>query len=205
MALTAEVEAGDIEAAKAEANNFKAIPAGNYEATIAGTEVKAYGDESDYRGKRYLNLKLRIVEGSEVGAKRVFFLKVPLFGRWNPSAKYPKGYPTNYFEFFNLVGASDEAIAAGRGLPEPTDWAGKRVSIYLSLKPADKYNDSEHNEVGRISASKGGPAEATGGTAVDEDVWASAAPAAESAAEDVWSTPEADPELQAAASSGAGF
>lgn len=194
MSLTAEVEVGDIEAAKAEANNFKAIPAGNYEATIAGTEVKTY-EKGNYQGKRYLNLKLRIVEDSEVGAKRVFFLKVPLFGRWNPSAKYPKGYPTNYFEFFSLVGASDEAIAAGKGLPEPSDWAGKRVSIYLALKPADDWNDSEYNEVGRISASKGAP---TKSSAVVEDAWAPSAPAATG---DVWS----DDALQAAANSGKGF
>jgi len=206
MSLDAEVQSGAAKAAK-EANNFAPLPKGNYEVTIAKGEVKLY-EKGAYQGKRYINLQLRVIDSAPVGKGRVVFAKVPLFSNWKPSAKYPDGYPTNYAEFFLALGVSDEQVDAGRGLPGPQEFGGKRLSVYVTVRPADDYNDSDYNEVSRISAPKGGTpsavAEVAGG-----DVWGTAdapAPApAEPAGGSVWDTPSASPALQEAAASTQGF
>lgn len=207
MSLDAEVQSGAVKAAK-ESNNFAPLPKGNYDVTIVKGEVKVY-EKGTYKDKRYLNLQLKVVDNAPVGKGRIVFAKVPLFSNWAPSAKYPDGYPTNYAEFFLAIGVPEEQVEAGRGLPGPSEFGGKRLSVYVNVRPADDFNDSEYNEVGRISAPKAGTpsavAEVAGG-----DVWGTAqnpTPApAEPAAASVWDTPpQPSAALQEAAASTQGF
>jgi hypothetical protein len=202
MSLDAEVQTGAVKAAKESG----LIPKGNYEFTIAKGEVKVYGDESSVAGKRYLNLQLRVVDDWPTAKGRTVFLKVPLFSNWNPSAKYPDGFPTNYAEFFLAIGVSEEVVESGKGLPGPSEFGGKRLAAYVNVKPADDFNDSDYNEVGRISKPKTGTpaavAEIAGG-----DVWGTTNAPTQAPVEDVWGSPapSADPALAQAAATTQGF
>lgn len=201
MTLDLDITQEDVKAAEAAQNSFALLPKGTYHGTISKAELKTYG-KGNYEGKRYLNLTLRIAENSEVGAKRTFFYKVPLFGRWAPSAKHPAGYPTNFLDFYLAVGVAKEKIALGKGLPGPDELQGKAISFYLTVKEADDYHDSQWNDVSGVSEFKG-----TTPSAVSEiagDVWNTPAPAAP--AEDVWaSTAPTDPSLAAAAAAGKSY
>lgn len=204
MSLDAEVQSGAVKAAK-ESN---LIPKGNYDVTIREAEVKVYGKDSSVAGKRYINLQLRVVDDSPTAKGRIAFQKVPLFSNWNPTTKYPDGFPTNYADFFLALGVPEDVVEAGKGLPGLSDIKGKRLSVYVTVKPADDFNDSDYNEVSRFSTPKTGTpsavAELAGG-----DVWNTPfQPSSETAAEqgDVWSTPAApDPALAAAAANTQGF
>lgn len=196
--LDTQITEDDIKAAEAASNSFALIPKGTYHGTISKAEVKTY-EKGNYAGKHYLNLTLRIAENSEVGAKRTFFYKVPLFGRWNPSAKHPAGYPTNLVDFFTAIGVEKAVIALGKGLPGPAEIQGKPISFYLTVKEADDYHDSEWNDVSSVSAFKGTTPSAV--SQIAGDVWNTPAPAAP--AGDVWaSTAPTDPSLAAAAAAG---
>lgn len=198
MSLDAEVQTGAVQAAK-EAG---LLPKGPYEVTIREAKVEKYGDKSKNAGKRYLNLQLRVVDGAPVGAGRIVFATVPLFSNWAPSAKYPDGYPTNYAEFFLALGVPEAVVEAGKGLPGLDEIKGKRLSVYVSVRPADDFNDSDYNSVGRISKPKGGTpsavAEVAGG-----DVWGTPEAPTQAAADPWLATPDAA--LAAAASNTQGF
>jgi hypothetical protein len=184
--LDTQITEDDIKAAEAASSSFALVPKGTYHGTISKAEVKTY-EKGNYAGKHYLNITLRIAENSEVGAKRTFFYKVPLFGRWNPSAKHPAGYPTK------------AVIALGKGLPGPAEIQGKPISFYLTVKDADDYHTEQWNDVSSVSAFKGSTPSAVKDIA--GDVWNT--PAAAAPAGDVWATTApADPALAAAAASG---
>jgi hypothetical protein len=183
--LDTQITEDDIKAAEAASSSFALVPKGTYHGTISKAEVKTY-EKGNYAGKHYLNITLRIAENSEVGAKRTFFYKVPLFGRWNPSAKHPAGYPTNLVDFFTALGVEKAVIALGKGLPGPAEIQGKPISFYLTVKDADDYHTEQWNDVSSVSAFKGSTPSAV------KDI-----------AGDVWNTPAAAaPALAAAAASG---
>lgn len=200
--LDIQITEDDIKAAEEAGNSFALLPKNTYHGTISKAELKTY-EKGDYKGRHYLNVTLRISENSEVGAKRTFFYKVPLFGRWNPSQKHPAGYPTGLFEFYTALGVEKAVIALGKGLPGPAEIQGKPISFYLTVKGADgEYHKEPWNDVSSVSAFKGSTPSAV--QEIAGDVWNTPAPAAPAA--DVWSTSApADPSLAAAAAAGKSY
>lgn len=189
MSLVASTTAGAQEAyKKAQASNsFAALPTGNYEVTVAKAEVIPFAKQGAYAKMQALNVQLRVVEDAKVGAKRVFFFRVPLFDKFLPTQKNPQGAPVfTYFGFFGAVGATDEQLETGK-LPALKDILGKRlvakINLFVVGSEGQEYHTNKDtgeneawNEVSSVWASTA-PA-ATGGRAVAGDPWASAAPAA---------------------------
>ena len=193
MSLVATTTAGAAESCKkAQAeNNFAAIPTGNYEVTVAKGEVIEFAKQGKYVGMKALNVQLRVIESSAVGAKRVFFLKVPLFDKFLPTAKNPDGAPNfTYFSFFGSVGATDDQLESGQ-LPSLKDILGKPLVAKINYFPIgskdqefhtnkDTGEDEAWNEVSSVWLSTGASAE--GAREVKGDPWASSTPAAAPAA-----------------------
>lgn len=191
MSLTAQVSAGYEEAVKQAAAANAALPAGEYNVTLATGEVKPFAkDNANYANKNALNITLRIADGQFAG--RTLRGRIPLFDRWNPSAKYPDGYPIReYGQFFKAVGASQEQINSGN-LPPLDVILGKPLSVRVKyITPEEQperaeYNTNEDgievpwNEISRYAAGTGAAPAAT----VPAEVWG-AAPAAPTTSE-VW-------------------
>jgi len=203
MSLDADIRPGGsaVKSAREQENSFKAVPKGWYDVTIVKGEVKTF-ERGNYKGKRNLNVRVKVVKTAAVAAGREFSVTVPLFSNWNPTAKYPDGYPTNYASFFLALGVSEEQVDAGKGLPGPSEFQGKPLSVYLSVKAPDDWHDEDWNQVDRIKAPTAGTpaavAEVAGG-----DIWGTASEPSKAPADDVWAT--SDTALQAAAESGTGF
>lgn len=151
---------------ESQSNDFPLLPAGWYEATIAEVEVIDFSskDDSPYKqqGFKVLNTKLRILDGAPTGAKRTFFLRVPLFQRYLPSEKNPQGAVAGtYFDFFLALGFSKEDVAGGKVAIDQAALGGKRIGFQLVVKKRDDpknsrdtYHTEDWNEVGRVRAPK---------------------------------------------------
>ena len=187
MSLTAQVAPNYQQAIKEQSQANAALPAGPYEVTVAKAEVVPFRrNGGNCGGKHALSVQLRVADGGE-RAGRFIFGRIPLFSHWNPSAKYPDGYPIReYGQFFKAVGATQDQINSGQ-LPGLDQILGKRLAIKLKfITPEDQPDRAEFhenedgdqmpwNEIGHWAASavKAG----SSGPAVSADVWG-AAPAA---------------------------
>lgn len=138
---------------------FPPLLKGEYQATIVPlkkdgdrVEVVDFGGTGPNGKKKVLRIAVRIVDGSPLGAKKQFFIRVPLFQRYAPTEKHPKGAPARmYFDFCAAIGMSDADTLAGR-IPDLNVWMGKALGIVLSdaIEP-DKYNALGSNEVSFIN------------------------------------------------------
>jgi len=175
-------------------NDFEPLPEGDYEFTIKAVEEVKYANEGP-NARPALNVQLRIIEGSPVGAKRVVFLRVPLFQKFAATGKgkYPDGSPAFlHFQFYDVLGFD---VKNGI-LPDDRDLLGKRIGGHIIQR---EWKGKVNNEVKYVRKPKG----ITPGAVAEiaGDVWASE-PAVETS-EDVWGT--SSPSLQAAADSASGF
>lgn len=144
-ALIAQVDPNAEELLK-EASSFGLLPAGPYEFTIREAEVIPFAKSGKYESHKCLNLQLRIIDGSPVGAGRIVFKRIPLFMRWLPTAKNPQGAViSDYFDFFLALGVSKEDVAAGK-LPALEELGGKRIGGRIKVNEPDDYNDEKWNE-----------------------------------------------------------
>lgn len=137
---------------------FAPLPKGKYQARIVPLspkdgkdfEVAPFAKNNEaYAGKQVLRLRAQILDESPTGAKRTFFLRVPLFSKYAPSPKNPQGAPArDYFSFFEKVaGASKEQVLAGQ-LPGWEAIDGKFLTLTLSEPTMpDQYNDLGSNDV----------------------------------------------------------
>ena len=200
MPIEAQSRSGATEAAKSA--GYAQLPKGWYDGTIAEAKVQQY-KAGKYAGKNYINVRVKVVKTATVGAGREFFVKIPLFSNWAPSAKYPDGYPTLYATFFSALGVADADIDAGRIPFEVSDLGGKAIGFFLSEEEADDYHDEDWNDVSRVRKSTAGTPSAVSETA--GDVWGSPTNPTPAATEgDVWGSP-APAALADAASAGQGF
>lgn len=186
MVFRTRASQDDVEDSVKAANSFAVIPQDNYEFTVSRVEEQGFPGKGANAGKPTLNVQLRRIEDDKPGAKRVFFKRIPLFGRWAPSAKYPDGYPAlgDFIEFAEALGVPKETAKKGLLPLELHEILGKPISGYLKLNEPDQYNDGEWNEVGRLKASTRASASSVD---VPADVWGSLVPAA-SEPETPWGT-----------------
>jgi hypothetical protein len=186
MAFKTYASQDEVEESVKAANSFAAIPQDTYEFTIVKVDEQGFPGKGANAGKPTLNVQLRRIEDDKPGAKRVFFKRIPLFGRWAPSAKYPDGYPAlgDFIEFAVALGVPKEVAQKGELPLELHEILGKPITAYLKLNEPDQYNDGEWNEVGRLKASTH---VATSSTSVSADVWNTPAPASD-APETPWGT-----------------
>jgi len=198
MPIQAESRSGATKAAQSV--GYAQLPKGWYDGTIAEAKVAQF-KTGKYQGKNYINAQLKVVKTAKVGAGRTFFVKVPLFSNWQPSAKYPDGFPTLYASFFSALGVSDSDIDAGRIPFEVSDLGGKPIGFYLTEEEADDYHVEDWNDVSRVRK----PTTGTPSAVREEagDVWGTASEPTPAASGDVWGT--SSPSLQAAADSASGF
>lgn len=176
---------------ESQSRSFEALPAGRYEGTVAKVEVVDFAKSGRYHdgGFKALNVQLRVIDGAPVGAGRVFFLRVPLFQRFLPTEKNPKGaVAQTYFDFFLHMGFSAEDVAGGKVPLDQASLGGKRIGFTLKVNPADEYNSEPYNEVTYVNAPKDLPgAPAQGASAVgnafapkvEDSPWGSPAPASD--------------------------
>lgn len=129
---------------------FPPLPAGKYQATVLKIDgVDVFGGQGGNAKKKVLKLQLKIVGNSPTGRNRTFFVRVPLFTRYAPNAKNPKGATARgFWDFFGkAIGWSDDLLISNQ-LPGPSDVQGKQLTITLSAPIApDQYNLLGSNEV----------------------------------------------------------
>lgn len=138
---------------------FPPLLKGEYQANVVPlkkdgdrVEVADFGGTGPNGKKKVLRVAVRIVDGSPLGAKKQFFIRVPLFMRYAPTEKHPKGAPARmYFDFWSAMGVPEADILAGH-IPDPNVWMGKPLGIVLSdaIEP-DKYNALGSNEVSFVN------------------------------------------------------
>ncbi len=132
------------------------LPKGRYQVEVVPldknknllVEAVEFSKKPEYAGKMALCVALKVIAESPTGANRYFFERVPMFSRYLPSQKNPKGAPARaYFGFFGAVGVSEADIIAGN-LPGAEFYIGKRLTVTLGdpIKP-DQYNPLGSNEV----------------------------------------------------------
>lgn len=137
--------------------SFELLPKGWYEGTVKKVEVVDFAKSGKYneQGYKALNVQLRIIDSSEVGAGRVFFLRVPLFQRYLPTAKNPQGaVAQTYFDFFLAMGFTKEQVAKADVKIDQAALGGKAIGFSLTVKEADEWNDAPYNEVGYVRESR---------------------------------------------------
>lgn len=136
-------------------DGFPPLPGGKYQAYVEKfLKVEDFAKSGPNAGKKVARFQIKIRDDSPNGAKRVYFLRVPLFTRYAPSEKNPQGAPaTMFWDFFEKVaGASREQLLAGQ-TPGPNEIGGKPLTITLSapIKP-DSYNPKGSNEITYVDA-----------------------------------------------------
>lgn len=128
---------------------FLPLLKGSYQAVVTenkGVRTLEFGDD---KGKPALGLRVDILPDSPYGAKRVFFVDIPLFPQKAPTDKHPAGQEAWMFWnfFIGVMGLSREElverIKAKKGLP--SDVEGKRLTITIS----DPFVPNEKNPLGR--------------------------------------------------------
>lgn len=136
---------------------FPPGPRGEYQATIVPlkkddpnkrVEVVDFANRGDNAGKKALRVAFQIVPESPTLSKRWLSARIPLFMRFAPTQKNPKGAPAKaYFDFWKALGVSEEALLAGN-LPDVNFMMGKRIGLVLSdpIEP-DAYNPLGQNEI----------------------------------------------------------
>lgn len=139
--------------------SFELLPKGWYEGTVKKVEVVDFSskDDSPYKQQGYkaLNVQLRIVDSSEVGAGRVFFLRVPLFQRYLPSVKNPQGaVAQTYFDFFLAMGFTKDQVAKADVKIDQAALGGKPLGFSLVVREADEWNSEPRNEVSYVRESR---------------------------------------------------
>ncbi len=157
--FVAEIDNDAAEAAQEAASGgngtFPPLPAGKYQAFIEKVEgVKPFGGNGGNAKKSVLSLRVKIVAESPTGAGRVYFLRVPLFTRYAPNEKNPKGAPARMFwDFFEkAIGWSRDLLITNQ-LPGPEDVGGKHLTITLGVPQApDQYNPHGFNEIAFVDA-----------------------------------------------------
>lgn len=134
---------------------FPPVPAGKYQAFVEKIKgVEKFGGSGANASKQVLTLQVKIHGDSPVAAGRVYFVRIPLFMRWAPSEKNPKGaVASTYFDFFEKVmGIPAEQVAAGQ-VGDLEAAGGKPLSIILSKPNApDQWNPLGSNEVSFVNA-----------------------------------------------------
>lgn len=195
-ALIAEVDSRADDLVR-QASSYGLLPAGRYQATIKAAEVVPFAKSGRYEGKNALSVQLRIIDGSPVGAGRVFFVRVPLFQRFLPTDKNPQGAIASlYFNFFLALGVSKEDVAKGK-LPSLEELGGKRVGFQMKVQEPDQWHDDKWNEVANVFAPQ-----ALDGVAEPGQSPVASAFQPQAGAASPWGT-QSDSSLQAAADSGA--
>lgn len=161
MSFTAQLDNNVAAAAEEAANrqggggDFPPLPKGRYIATV--TENKGVEDfakaGSPNAGKQAVRLRVDIDPQSPTGAKRVLFIRIPIFSRFAPSQKNPEGAVAwMFFSFFEKVmGVPREDIIAGK--PLPSDVEGRRLTVILGdPKKPDAFNPLGSNDVSDVDA-----------------------------------------------------
>lgn len=143
------------EAASGGDGRFPPLPGGRYQATIVKiVKIEKFGGDGGNADKKVLRIQVRILEGSPVGAKRTYFVRVPLFSRYAPTQKNPEGAVARMFWDFweRAIGVPRDQILAGN---LPDNFQGKQVTITLGApKPPDQYNELGFNEVDFFNAAE---------------------------------------------------
>lgn len=149
--VDAEAKAAQDEAASGGGDGFPPLSAGKYQATVLKVDgVTDFGGQGGNAKKKVVKIQIKIVPESPTGKNRVFFTRIPLFTRYAPTEKNPKGAPARaYFDFWGKVaGVPDENLLTGDLTITPEQLQGKPLTITLSapIKP-DEYNAKGSNEV----------------------------------------------------------
>lgn len=148
--LDADAATGAEEAAAGGNGSFPPLPAGKYQARVQKVvEVQEWGGTGANSKKKVVKIQVQIFDNSPTGAKRVYFTRIPLFSRFAPNEKNPKGAVARAFWDFweKAMGWPREHILAGQ-MPGPSDIQGKPLTITLGapLEP-DQWNPLGSNEV----------------------------------------------------------
>lgn len=166
MTFTAEIDAQADEAyahSNEERGNgeFPPLPLGWYPALIVenkGVEELTSDTTNRNHGKNVVRVQVRILDESPTGAKRSFFVRVPLFSRWapNPTATNEiskrDGWPVDMFWHFfeKVMGMSLDEIKTGK---LRSDVEGKYLLIKLGKpKVPDEHNPLGSNEIEDVAA-----------------------------------------------------
>lgn len=140
--MAIRIDRGAREEAKAS-NTFDPIPASTYNATVFKVERTKVGGSGDNADKEIYNVQYRISDGPF--ENRRLFERVPLFDRWAPTVKYPKGYPANaFFSFFEALGYDLDVEDFTE--PSPAEIGGRPLQIRVQIKWSD-FRDENVNEV----------------------------------------------------------
>lgn len=93
----------ELEFQEESAKGPQPIPLGWYNVGITDVSLDDYQETSPYKGKKYLTLSIKVLSGDQKG-REVRYVRVPLFTRFNPTAKNPQGTATSFHAFFNSLG-----------------------------------------------------------------------------------------------------
>lgn len=159
MSFNAQIEGDYIASSEAVAErsgggSFVPQLQGRYQAVVKENKgVEDFAKSGPNAGKQAVRLRVDILPDSPTGAKRVYFVKIPLFNKFAPTEKNPEGADawmfTNFFE--RVMGVSREDIKAGKPLPSNVE--GKRLTIILSKpKAPDQWNELGSNDVSDVDA-----------------------------------------------------
>ena len=114
------------------------VPLGWYNVGITDVAVDDYQESSPYKGKKHLTLSIKVLSGDHKG-REVRYVRVPLFLRFNPTAKSPSGTATSFHAFFNSLGLiKDNKLI----LKDFNQLFGKELSARISV--------TQPNDDGRV-------------------------------------------------------
>ena len=114
------------------------VPLGWYNVGITDVAVDDYQKSSPYKGKKYLTLSIKVLSGDQKG-REVRYVRVPLFLRFNSTAKSPSGTATSFHAFFNSLGLiKDNKLI----LKDFNQLFGKELSARISV--------TQPNDDGRV-------------------------------------------------------
>ncbi|GAB2699337.1 hypothetical protein BKA24_001788 [Microbacterium marinum] len=160
MSFTAQIGPNAAAAAKEAADrsgggDFTPLLRGRYQARIIenkGVEDFAKAGSRN-AGKQCVRLQVQILEGSPLGARRTFFVRIPLFTNFAPTDKNPDGASAwMFWNFFTkIMGMTEEQIIAGAPLPSNVE--GRVITIILGKpKVPDEHNPLGSNEIDDVDA-----------------------------------------------------
>lgn len=114
------------------------IPLGWYNVGITDVELSDYREGSPYFGNKQLTLSVKVLSGEQKG-REVRYVRVPLFQRFNPTAKSPKGTATAFYAFFKALGFIKEVGGKEKlVLKDYNQLFGKELQAKIGLtKPDD--------------------------------------------------------------------
>lgn len=141
------------------------VPTCWYTVGLTDVAVDLYKTGTTYAGKKFLTLTIKVLAGEYKG-RQVRFVRIPLFERWNPTAKNPNGTATSFFSFFDALGLISDGKPRKLLLKDFNQLFGKELDARIIVgKPRD--DGSVWNEVQPFGGSWRPRSEAEEGS--DED------------------------------------